>query len=181
VAAFEDRPDELLETGGVVQIAWCDGSEETAARGGPPGVAGGPAGRRARVHIVHGDIARGGHVLVNIRKITGIPFRSLGELVERDMVTVPVADLFAACMRARLSIAVAGPLGSGKTTLLSFTTAELDPSLRVLVAETVFESDIPVPNVAQMHSRRPGRMGRAWTSGASSPGCGARPMTTWPW
>jgi pilus assembly protein CpaF len=26
----------------------------------------------ARVHIVHGDVARGGHVLVNIRKFTGL-------------------------------------------------------------------------------------------------------------
>jgi len=33
----------------------------------------------ARVHIVHGDVARGGHVLVNIRKFTGIPFASLGD------------------------------------------------------------------------------------------------------
>jgi pilus assembly protein CpaF len=47
----------------------------------------------------------------------------------------------------------AGPPGSGKTTLLSCTTAELDPSLRVVVAEEVFESDIPVPNVAQMQTR----------------------------
>ena len=107
----------------------------------------------ARVHIVHGDIARGGHVLVNIRKFTGIPFRSLGELVERDMLTAQVAALLAACVRARLSIVFAGPPGSGKTTLLSCTTAELDPSLRVVVAEEVFESDIPVPNVAQMQTR----------------------------
>jgi hypothetical protein len=28
----------------------------------------------ARVHIVHGDVARGGHVLVNIRKFTGVQF-----------------------------------------------------------------------------------------------------------
>jgi pilus assembly protein CpaF len=102
---------------------------------------------------VHGDIARGGHGLVNIRKFTGIPFRSLGELVERDMLTRQVADLLAACVRARLSIVFAGPPGSGKTTLLSCTTAELDPSLRVVVAEEVFESDIPVPNVAQMQTR----------------------------
>jgi pilus assembly protein CpaF len=105
----------------------------------------------ARVHIVHGDIARGGHVLVNI--LTGIPFRSLRELVERDMVTAQVATLLAACVRGRLSIVFAGPPGSGKTTLLSCTTAELDPSLRVVVAEEVFESDIPVPNVAQMQTR----------------------------
>ena len=107
----------------------------------------------ARVHVVHGDIARGGHVLVNIRKFTGIPFRSLDELVERDMLTDQVADFLAACVQARLSIVFAGPPGSGKTTLLSCTTAELDPGLRVVVAEEVFESDVPVPNVAQMQTR----------------------------
>ena len=29
----------------------------------------------ARLHIVHGDISRGGHVMVNIRKFTGAIFR----------------------------------------------------------------------------------------------------------
>ena len=47
----------------------------------------------------------------------------------------------------------AGSPGSGKTTLLSCTAAELDPSLRVVVAEEVFETDVPVPNVAQMQTR----------------------------
>jgi pilus assembly protein CpaF len=107
----------------------------------------------SRVHIVHGDIARGGHVLVNIRRFTAIPFRTLDELVERDMLTGQVADLLTACVHARLSIVFAGPPGSGKTTLLSCTTAELDPRLRVVVAEEVFEADIPVPNVAQMQTR----------------------------
>ena len=37
----------------------------------------------ARLHIVHGDISRGGHVMVNIRKFTGVAFRRLDELVER--------------------------------------------------------------------------------------------------
>ena len=58
----------------------------------------------ARVHIVHGDVARGGHVLVNIRKFTGIPFASLDELVERGMLTARVAAFLRACVRARLSI-----------------------------------------------------------------------------
>ncbi|HET6951857.1 MAG TPA: ATPase, T2SS/T4P/T4SS family [Acidimicrobiales bacterium] len=113
----------------------------------------------ARVHIVHGDVARGGHVLVNIRKFTGIPFRSLAELVERDMLSPQAAAFLRACVQARLSIVFAGPPGSGKTTLLSCTTAELDPALRVVVAEEVFESDVPVPNVAQMQTRaaRPDR------------------------
>jgi pilus assembly protein CpaF len=107
----------------------------------------------ARVHIVHGDVARGGHVLVNIRKFTGIPFASLDELVERGMLTARVAALLRACVQARLSIAFAGHPGAGKTTLLSCTAAELDPALRVVVAEEVFEADIPLPNVAHMQTR----------------------------
>jgi pilus assembly protein CpaF len=107
----------------------------------------------ARVHIVHGDVARGGHVLVNIRRFTGIPFTSLGELVERDMLTAQVAGFLRACVRARLSVVFAGRPGSGKTTLLSCTAAELDPALRVVIAEEVFEADVPMPNVAQMQTR----------------------------
>src|SRR6185436_16336957 len=38
--------------------------------------------------------------------------------------------------------------------------AELDPSLRVVVAEEVFEADVPLPNVASMQTR-PGRVDRA--------------------
>ena len=48
---------------------------------------------------------------------------------------------------------VTGPYGSGKTTLLSCCAAELDPTLRVVVAEEVFEADVPLPNVAQMQTR----------------------------
>ena len=92
----------------------------------------------ARVHIVHGDVARGGHVLVNIRKFTGIPFASLDELVERGMLDGAGGGVPArACVRARLSIVFAGHPGAGKTTLLSCTAAELDPALRVVVAEAV--------------------------------------------
>ncbi len=107
----------------------------------------------ARVHVVHGDVARGGHVLVNIRKFTGIPFRSLGELADRRMLTSRVATFLRACVSARLSILFAGQPGSGKTRLLSCTAAELDPALRVVVAEEVFEADVPVPKLAQMHTR----------------------------
>jgi len=107
----------------------------------------------SRVHLVHADIARGGHLLVNIRKFTTLPFHSLDELVARDMLTGQVAALLRACVGARCSVVFAGPPGSGKTTLMSCTTAEIDPALRVVVAEEVFEADIPLPNVAQMQTR----------------------------
>ncbi len=39
--------------------------------------------------------------------------------------------------------------GSGKTTMLNCCTAELDPELRVVVAEEVFDADISLANVVQ--------------------------------
>jgi pilus assembly protein CpaF len=107
----------------------------------------------ARLHIVHGDIARGGHIIVNIRKFTGVQYRSLEELVARDMLTREAAQFLRACVQARLSIVFAGAPGSGKTTMLSCCAAELDPALRVVIAEEVFEADVPLANVASMQTR----------------------------
>ncbi len=113
----------------------------------------------ARVHIVHRDVGRGSHLLVNIRRFTGVAFHSLDQLVERGMMSAQVGSFLRAASRARLSTVFAGPPGSGKTTLLSCCTAELDPSLRVVTAEEVFEVDVPLPNVASMQTRaaRPDR------------------------
>jgi pilus assembly protein CpaF len=107
----------------------------------------------SRLHVVHGDIGRDGHVLVNIRKFTGVSYRSLDELVARDMLDGTAAVFLRAAVRARLTIVFAGAPGSGKTTLLSCCVAELDPSLRVVVAEEVFEIDVPLPNVAALQTR----------------------------
>jgi pilus assembly protein CpaF len=109
---------------------------------------------------VHGDLTRGGHTLVNIRRFSGVPFRRLSELTERGMLTHEAERFLRACVRARLSVVFAGAPGAGKTTLLSCCCAELDPELRVVVAEEVFECDIPLPNVAQLQTR-PGRPDRA--------------------
>ncbi|HEU5084655.1 MAG TPA: ATPase, T2SS/T4P/T4SS family [Acidimicrobiales bacterium] len=107
----------------------------------------------ARLHIVHGDVSRGGHVMVNIRKFTGVAFKDLEQLVGSGMLTAQAAEFLRACARARLTVVFAGAPGSGKTTLLSCTAAELDPALRVVVAEEVFEADVPLPNVASMQTR----------------------------
>jgi Flp pilus assembly CpaF family ATPase len=107
----------------------------------------------ARLHIVHSDVGRDGHLLVNIRKFSGVVHRSLADLIERSMLDRATARFLQAGVRSGLSILVAGAPGSGKTTLLGCLAAELDPSLRVVVAEEVFETDIPLPNVAHMQTR----------------------------
>jgi pilus assembly protein CpaF len=98
-------------------------------------------------------------LLVNIRKFSGVVHRSLAELIDRDMLDATTARFLQASVRSGLSVLVSGAPGCGKTTLLTCLAAELDPTLRVVVAEEVFESDIPLPNVAHMQTRpaRPDR------------------------
>lgn len=109
----------------------------------------------ARLHIVHGDLSRGGHVMVNVRKFTGVAYRSLGELVDQGSLTRPVALFLAHAVRSGASVVFSGAPGSGKTTLLSCSAAELDPAKRVVIAEEVFECDVPLANVASMQTRPP--------------------------
>ncbi len=107
----------------------------------------------ARMHIVHGDIGRGSNLLVNIRRFTGLGFRDLDELVAAGMLDDHAATFLRAAVSARASMIFAGRPGAGKTTLLSCCAAELDPTLRVVTAEEVFEVDVPLPNVASMQTR----------------------------
>jgi pilus assembly protein CpaF len=113
----------------------------------------------SRLHIVHGDLSRGGHLMVNIRKFTGVAFSRLDELVARGTLGASAARFLSAAVRARASVVVAGAPGSGKTTLMSCCAAELDPELRVVVAEEVFEADVPLADVASMQTR-PARVDR---------------------
>ncbi len=113
----------------------------------------------SRIHVVHSDIAADREPLVNIRKRTGLAAKSLGALVASEALTPAAANFLAAAVQARSTVVVAGAPGTGKTTVLACLTAELDPEARVVVAEEVSELEIPLPNVATMHTRaqRPDR------------------------
>ena len=88
----------------------------------------------------------------------------------------PAAAFLRAAVRARQSIVFAGAPGAGKTTLRSCCAAELDPSLRVVVAEDVFEIDVPLPNVREVlcepacPEERPGPRRSASPASASDTG-----------
>ncbi|GIU83735.1 MAG: pilus assembly protein CpaF [Acidimicrobiales bacterium] len=107
----------------------------------------------SRVHVVHADLTRGGHVCVNIRRFTGVAFRTLDDVAAAGMFDTPTADLLRAAVRARCSVVVSGQPGSGKTTLLSCLLGEVDPALRVVTAEAVFEIDVPLPNFVSLQTR----------------------------
>ncbi len=109
----------------------------------------------ARLHIVHGDAEPRRTRDRQHPQVHGRPVH----------VARPTSSTGAACPSTRRPLprrAASGPgrrscspvaPGSGKTTLLSCCAAELDPSLRVVVAEEVFEVDIALPNVASLQTR----------------------------
>ena len=107
----------------------------------------------ARIHIVHADLARGGHTMVNIRRFSGVVHRHLDELGGTGMLTDHVARFLRACVRSHATIVFSGAPGAGKTTLLNCCAAELEPHLRVVTAEEVFEVDVPLANVASLQTR----------------------------
>jgi pilus assembly protein CpaF len=79
----------------------------------------------SRLHIVHSDVGRDGHVLVNIRKFSGVQHRNLKELLERGMLDQVTARFLQACVRSGLSILVAGAPGATPRQPHSFLTEPL--------------------------------------------------------
>ncbi len=145
--------DHVLRT--VVKIL-----DDASSAGGPPrkldpaeGLQDAQLRGGSRMHVVHSDVGRDGHLLVNIRKFVGLRYKSLDELVGLGMLDEPVAGVLRALVSVPVTVVVAGAPGSGKTTLLSCLTAELDPATRVVTAEEVFELDVPLANVASMQTR----------------------------
>lgn len=107
----------------------------------------------SRLHIVHPQVGKQRHYLVNIRRFTGVSFTTVDELIVQNMLTVEAAQWLKEAVNKRLSLLIAGEPGAGKTTLLGCLAAQIDPTLRVVSAEDVFELDIVHPNVAAMQTR----------------------------
>ena len=80
------------------------------------------------LHIVHRDVARGGHLLANIRRFTGVPFRRLDQLVEAGTLSDAAAQTLrrTSCGPERAWSSPARP-ARARPTLMSCLLAELDP------------------------------------------------------
>jgi pilus assembly protein CpaF len=81
--------------------------------------------------------------------------RSLRELVDLGTLTVPVADLLAAAVRAGLNLLVSGGTATGKTTLLNCLAAEIPPGHRVVTIEETKELvvDQVLPDCVPLEAR----------------------------
>ena len=82
------------------------------------------------------------------------------------MLDAVTARFLRASVRSGLSVVVAGAPGSGKTTLLGCLAAELDPRLPVVVAEEVFETDVPLRTWPTCRRALQVRIGGKWICAA---------------
>jgi pilus assembly protein CpaF len=105
------------------------------------------------MHIVHQDLAKGGHLLVNIRKFLKTSHRSLRHAVNSHVMDAETAELLRHKVLNGATVLFAGAPGAGKTTLLTSTANELAPTTRLVCAEEVFETDLTLANVAYMQTR----------------------------
>ncbi|GIF65437.1 secretion protein [Asanoa ishikariensis] len=104
-----------------------------------------------RLHAVLPPVATGGPYL-SLRTFRRRPYR-LADLVARDTVPAPVADLLAAIVAARLAYLVIGGAGSGKTTLLN-TLIELVPrDERIVLVEDAAELRPAHPHVVGLQCK----------------------------
>ncbi|MHB8189763.1 MAG: CpaF family protein [Ferrimicrobium sp.] len=98
----------------------------------------------SRLHIVHPELSRGHHFILNIRRFTKSP---------HIQATSGATDLLETLVRAGATVVIAGLPGTGKTTLLRMILESLDPTTRIVLAEEVLETRVDLPNVAHLQTR----------------------------
>jgi pilus assembly protein CpaF len=112
----------------------------------------------SRVNVVIPPLALSGPCLT-IRKFRRQGF-SLEDLVGNGTLAAPLAEMLAACVRARASILVSGGTGSGKTTTLGALSAAIPGGERIVTIEDAAELRLRQRHVVRLESRPPNVEGR---------------------
>jgi pilus assembly protein CpaF len=112
----------------------------------------------SRVNVVIPPLALSGPCLT-IRKFRRQGF-SLEDLVGNGTLAAPLAEMLAACVRARASILVSGGTGSGKTTTLGALSAAIPDGERIVTIEDAAELRLRQRHVVRLESRPPNVEGR---------------------
>ncbi|MGH6966476.1 MAG: CpaF family protein, partial [Phenylobacterium sp.] len=90
--------------------------------------------------------------LVSIRKFAASPIH-MGRLIELGSVTMEMAQLLQAIVKARRNVLISGGTGSGKTTLLNALSASIDDHERVVTIEDSAELQLQQPHVGRLETR----------------------------
>jgi len=112
----------------------------------------------SRVNAVVPPVAIDGSLLT-IRKFSSEPL-TVHDLVGFGTLTPQVAELLAACVRARLNIVISGGTGSGKTTTLNVMSSFIPADERIVTIEDAAELQLRQEHVLRMEARPPNVEGR---------------------
>lgn len=114
----------------------------------------------SRVHITGPPVTRPDRMNIQIRKFV-MAAAGLDDLVDRDTITGDAAEELRRAVLADRTIIIVGAPGAGKTTLVNCLLREVDPALRVVCCEEVFEISVDLPDMTQMQTRDAGLEGGA--------------------
>ena len=112
----------------------------------------------SRVNAVIAPLAFSGSSLT-IRKFAKDPF-TVNDLIGFGTLTPEMAELFQACVEARLNIIVSGGTGSGKTTLLNVLSSFIPQGERIVTIEDAVELQLQQDHVVRLECRPPNIEGK---------------------
>jgi pilus assembly protein CpaF len=85
---------------------------------------------------------------------------SVDDLISRDSITRPAADLLIACIKGRLNIFFSGGTGVGKTTTLQILSSYIDSNERIIIIEDTSELRPVQKHVVNLETRAGDENGR---------------------
>jgi pilus assembly protein CpaF len=112
----------------------------------------------SRVNAIIPPLSLDGPVL-SIRRFGAEPLR-MNRLLEFQMLTKDMADMFEMCVKARLNILISGGTGAGKTTILNALSAFIPFDERVVTIEDSAELQMQQPHCVRLETRPPNIEGR---------------------
>lgn len=114
----------------------------------------------SRVHITGPPVTHPDRMNIQIRKFV-VAASGLDDLIEHGSLTEAAADTLRRAVASDQTILIAGAPGAGKTTLVNCLLREVNPALRVVCCEEVFEISVDLPDMTQMQTRDSGLDGGA--------------------
>ncbi|MFJ5860719.1 CpaF family protein [Pseudarthrobacter sp. NPDC092439] len=112
----------------------------------------------SRVNAIIPPLAVNGPSLT-IRKFSHVPL-TVRNLIDWGSLTVEIAELLNACVKARLNVIVSGGTGTGKTTLLNVLSSFIPEDDRIVTIEDAVELQLQQEHVVRLESRPPNIEGK---------------------
>lgn len=112
----------------------------------------------SRVNAIIPPLALEGPVLSIRRFMVMRP--TMDEILSRGSLTIEMAEVMQALVKAKINILISGGTGSGKTTLLNIVSNYLDKDERIVTIEDAAELQLNKPNVVRLETRPPNIEGK---------------------